>query len=445
MPTPRSEFSSARLVTAATVVLACGLILLSGLVLLSDFQQRRDARALADASSSQALDGALERFEEELANSLRAAEVAGQDIAASLSEAADNDQATDEDGLPSVAALAGAVIDAEVARAIPAVEQVIFTVDSAGGLPEVVGVDRFGSRNISPATIGFNSSVAFERSVMEPFSGQGSDFSEDGIASYYPVGENAEDGWVVLILSGERLAVGSDYERLAAPNQIQSGVDDNGSSATLRASIPYTGGDFVAARTIEIADGEPPAWWPFILLSIGAATALAGVLSLGHFVRKNHMRASERMQNAEATPYGSSTEFEQNIVGVVELDEMGMIVGVNQAYCDQVRRERDDLLGTSLLALTEPADRTRHLAALDKLMTGDARTAQVEHRHKTSPSGATPPGSSQSKHYMTNSPVWPTGRCSCTGCGPHLAPTRTRRANRPLWVSCSSTSTASRW
>lgn len=377
MPSPRSDFSTARVVSVATIVLAIGLLLVSALVLFEDFKDRRDERALAAATSVEALEGTLEQLESDLTNSLASAEQAGITLAASLNETTQSGGSTS-----SAAALAGAVIEAQVARTVPSLDRVIYQ----DAVREVVGVDRFGSQTISPESSGFNPGVAYGRTTREPFSdGQGRLFVSDGISSYYPVGD---DAWVVLVLRGDSLAVDSSYERLAAPNQVPSLIDNDGATAELRAAVPYTGGDFVATRRIAIPGGEPPGWLPFILRVAGAAVALTGVFILGHFVRKNHQHASRRLQNAEATPYGSSTEFEQNIIGVVELDEMGIIVGVNQAYCDQVRRERDDLLGTSLLALTEPADRTRHLAAIDKLMTGTSRTTQVEHRILTGEEGA---------------------------------------------------------
>lgn len=377
MPSPRSEFFTARLVSLATIVLALGLLLVSSLVLFDDFKERRDQRAEAAATSVEALEGTLDQLEADLQNSLASAEQAGVTLAASLTQ---SEQSAGQRS--SAAALAGAVIEAQVARTVPALDRVIYQ----DAVREVVGVDRFGSQTISPVSSGFSPEVALGRTTREPFSdGQGRVFVSDGIASYYPVGE---DAWVVLVLRGDTLAVDSAYERLAAPTQIPSSVEDNGGTADLRAAVPYTGGDFVATRQISIPGGAPPGWLPFILRVLGAAIALAGVFILGHFVRKNYQHASRRMQNAESTPYGSSTDFEQNIIGVVELDEMGIIVGVNQAYCDQVRRDRDDLIGTSLLALTEPADRTRHLAALDKLMTGTARTTQVEHRILTGEEGS---------------------------------------------------------
>ena len=367
MSSPRAEFSTARLVSVATIVLAVGLLIVSSLVLFDDFRERRDQRALIADSSIDALQADLEELEGDITRSLQAADAAGLDLAQRLDES---------EGSSSIA-LASAVNESELGRTLPSLDRVIYQ----DAVAQVAGVDRFGSQTTSPEAAGFNLNVAIGRSSTEPFtSDQGQVFVSDGFAAYYPVGENASKGWVVLILRGDELAVDSRFERLANPGTVESSIENDGANSNLTVATPFAGSDFVATRQVPLPGGAPASWLPFIIRVAGVAIALAGVFILGHFVRKNYQVASRRLQNAEATPYGSSTDFEQNIIGVVELDEMGIIVGANQAYCDQVRRERDDLIGTSLLALTEPADRTRHLAALDKLMTGAARTTQVEHR-----------------------------------------------------------------
>jgi len=351
----------------ATVVLAIGLALVSALVLFDDFQDRRDQRAFVHESSEGALIASLTELEEDLARSLGTAEEAGVQLAERLNDAIDS----------SEVALASAVKEDSLGRTLPALNRVLYL----DAVADLVGVDRFGNKTGDPGSSGFDRTVMLNRSTNEPFSDlEGQVFLSDGIASYFPVGENADRGWVVLILEGDGLAVDSVFDRLTPGGQVEASIRNDGADASLVAAVPYTGGDFVAVRSVPLAGGTPPSWLPFILRAAGASIALLGVFVLGHFVRKNYQVASRRLQNAVAAPYGSSTDFEHNIIGVVELDEMGVIVGANQAYCDQVRRTRSDLIGTSLLALTEPSDRTRHLAALDKLMTGAARTTQVEHR-----------------------------------------------------------------
>jgi len=359
----------------ATIVLAVGLLLVSSLVLFDDFRDRRDQRALVETSSEESLRESLDELEGDLKRSLAAAEEVGDALAEYLADTPDS----------SAVALASAVKDESVGRTLPALNRVIYQ-DSVA---EVVTVDRFGNRAPDAVAAGYDRAVVLGRTDFSPFSDdRGNVFVSDGFSSYFPVGENADRGWLVLILQGDDLAVDSTYDRLTPAGAVESSISNDGPNAIITAAVPFTGGQFVATRSVPIPGGAAPGWLPFILRALGAAIALAGVFVLGHFVRKNYQVASRRLQNAEATPYGSSTDFEQNIIGVVELDEMGIIVGANQAYCDQVRRERSKLLGTSLLSLTEPADRTRHLAALDKLMTGAARTTQVEHRILNSDEGS---------------------------------------------------------
>lgn len=359
--------TTARLVSAATILLALGLLVVGSLALFDDFQERRDARAALESASEEPLQESLDELEQQLLRSLTEAEAAGLDLAERIDAA---------DGTSEVI-LQIAVEDAQVGRTLPALDRVVFQDTVA----QVVGVDRFGSETRNPQGAGFDIQVANSKFPAEPFvDAQGRVFLSDGIAAYFPVGEQVSKGWVVLILHGGMLAVDSSFDELAPVDTLQSQVSKSSDAATLTAVVPFLGSDFVASREVPIPGGSPPSWLPFIVRAAGAATALAGVFVLGHFVRRNYQDASGRVGAIEAAPYGASADFEQNIIGVVEIDEMGIIVGANQAYCEQVRRERSDLIGTSLLALTEPADRTRHLAALDKLMSGAARTTQVEHR-----------------------------------------------------------------
>jgi len=363
MTSPRSEFSTARLVTLATIVLAVGLALLAALALFNDFQDRRSARAAFAQGSEAALEDDIDDLETTISRALRVANEAGIDIATRL----------DESEGSSELALAEAVDASGVGSTLPSLDRVIYQ----DAVAQVFGVDRFASRTISPTAAGFDPQVAI--GATGPFADtQGEIFADDGIAAYYPVGTG--QGWAVLILRGDDLAGASDFVGLDAAGTSETGISFDGDIANLDVTVPFGGRDFRANQEVVLPGGAPPAWWPFILMASAAAIAMAAVVILGSVVRKNYQVASRRLQNAETTPYGASAEFEQNIIGVVELDEMGIITGVNQAYCDQVRRERSDLIGTSLLALTEPADRTRHLAALDRLMTGAARTTQVEHR-----------------------------------------------------------------
>lgn len=365
MASPRAEFRTARIVVIATVVLALGVLIVGTLVLLDDFQSRSDQRDLASSTSIESLDERLVTLEEDLSRSLAVVEDAGFGIAERIAASED----------PGNVALAAAVIDAQVGRTVPAIDRVIYQ----DAVAEVFGVDEFGSPTASPLESNYNTNVANSQPPDQAFADlQGQLYFEDGLAAYFPV--PAKGGWAVLILRGDEMAVGSRFVELADGGSRASEVELGDDSAMLQAVQPFLDTAFVTASDVELPGGEPASWIPFLILLFATLATLGGVLVLGSFVRKNYEQASRRLQNAESTPYGSSTDFEANIIGVVELDEMGMITGANQAYCDMVGQTRNDLLGTSLLALTEPADRTRHLAALDKLMTGAARKTQVEHR-----------------------------------------------------------------
>ena len=365
MASPRAEFRTARIVVIATVVLALGVLIVGTLLLLDDFQSRSDQRDLASSTSTESLEERLATLDEDLTRSLAVVEEAGFDIADRIAESEDTGNV----------ALAAAVIDSQVGRTVPAIDRVIYQ----DAVAEVFGVDEFGSPTASPLESNYNTNVANSKPPDEAFADlQGQVYFEDGLAAYFPV--PVKGGWAVLVLRGDEMAVGSRFVELADGGSTSSAVELGDESATLRAAQPFLDTAFVTASDVELPGGEPASWVPFLIRLFATLATLGGVLVLGSFVRKNYEQASRRLQNAESTPYGSSTDFEANIIGVVELDEMGMITGANQAYCDMVGQTRDDLLGTSLLALTEPADRTRHLAALDKLMTGAARKTQVEHR-----------------------------------------------------------------
>ena len=194
MSSPRAEFSTARLVSVATIVLAFGLLIVSALVLFDDFQERRDQRALIVDSSEDALQDDLQELEVDITRSLQTAEDAGIALAQRLDDAEGS----------SEVALASAVIESAVGRTLPALDRVIYQ----DAVAQASGVDKFGSQTTSPEAAGFDLNVANGRAGTEPFtSDQGKVFVSDGFAAYYPVGQDASEGWLVLILSGNELAV----------------------------------------------------------------------------------------------------------------------------------------------------------------------------------------------------------------------------------------------
>jgi len=364
MAAPRSDFRSARLIAIATAILAIALLISGAMVLWGDYHDRSNNQVALDQTTDEALDGQLDDLSEDLRRSVEVAVEAGTAVADRLNSAED----------PTLE-LSAAVVDGQLGRTLPALDRVLYQ----DLVARVVGVDEFGSPTGNPVDSGFDPGVAVSRSDREVFvDRQGMRYVDDGVAAYFPVGEDR--GWAIFILSGDNLATGGKFVGLAERGSTEASVTLDDSVAELQTVYRVGDTDFVAARTIDLPGRTSLSWLPLVLKALAVAAALIAVVVLGSFVRKNYQHSRRRLQNAEATSYGSSTEFEHNIVGVVELDEIGVITGANQAYCEQVGVERAELIGTSLLALTEPADRTRHLAALDKIMTGAVRKIQVEHR-----------------------------------------------------------------
>ena len=132
MASPRSEFSTARVVSIATVVLAIGLLLLTALVLFNDYRDRRDERAAFKNGSESALNETLTDAEMAIERALLVADEAGQDLALRIAEI----------DAPGDVALAAAVDAAEVDKTVPALERVIYQ----DAVAQVFGVDRFASR-----------------------------------------------------------------------------------------------------------------------------------------------------------------------------------------------------------------------------------------------------------------------------------------------------------
>ena len=365
MASPRVEFRTARLVVVATAVLALAVLVVGTFLLVDDFQTRRDQRELAEATSVEPLRELLAGLDADLAGALGAIEDAGVALAAEVG-------ASGEQG---DVALAAAVSNSQVAGTVPSLAIVLHQDQVA----QVFAVDEFGSPVANPRDQGYDTRRAIDDPSKEMFADdQGRLFLDDGIAIYFPVGR--EQGWIVLVVSGDELAPGSEFVGLAPAGQVESEVAYQGDTADLVSAQSLGNQDFVSRVVVDVPGGEPVSWIPFLIRVFGALATFGGVLVLGAFVRNNYVQARRRLENAEAVPNGAGADFEDNIVGVLELDEMGIVTGANQAYCDQAGLEREELIGMPLLTLTDPADRTRHLAALDKVMTGAARKTQVEHR-----------------------------------------------------------------
>jgi len=224
MPSPRAELATARVVSVATIVLAVGLLLVSTLVLWDDFQERRDQRAMIDAGSMTALQDAQADLDIDVTRSLEGVAASGAELAERLSNSADR----------APVALKAAVIEQRLSRTLPSLDRVIFQ-DTVN---QVVGVDRFGSPTLSPENLGFDINAVRDRS--EAFSDdQGGIFISDGFAAYFPVGEAGEQGWAVLILRSNTLAVGSKFERFADPGTVEPSITNDGEQSTMTAAIPF--------------------------------------------------------------------------------------------------------------------------------------------------------------------------------------------------------------
>lgn len=367
MSSAKAEFRAARIVMVATILLALGILVIGVLSLWSDFNDRRAERAAATETSESALTMRLSDYSDEVARRAALVESTGESIAQRIEDAGNESPAL---------ALQLALSDGEFGRALNELEYVLFQDTVA----QVFAVDRFGSPMDAP--VGYDTRTLTRRDdAPAPFVDQ-QDFQVGvgQISAFFPVGNDAAQGWVGLGLVADELTLDGSFDGFGDAAEAQDTLDLGGDAAVLRTEQPFLDRSIIGIETVELPGGSPPGWLPFVLRLFFVLGSVGAVVVLGSFVRKNYDEASTRFENAQHSPYSTSSDFEHNIIGIVELDEVGIITRANQAYCDQVGRDREELVGMSLLALTEPADRTRHLAALDKVMTGDARKTQVEHR-----------------------------------------------------------------
>lgn len=374
MASPRANLRNARLVIIATGLLTLAIVAIGAFMLYDDYTDRVDRRELADLTSDDALEARLGETDDDIRRSLDSIEQTGVNIARNIGERL----AVSDRPPPPELALAAAVVEGRIGETVPAVDRIFYQDPVA----QVFGVDEFGSPTSSPRESGYDPKRVIDATrddLRARFvDDQGELYFDDGVAAYFPIPD--AEGWVVLILRGDLMSGSSTYSGIVDHGDVESVVRLGDTEAELINAQPFANRMFVARSTQDLPGGDPVSWMPFLARLLGVLGAIGCVLWLGNFVRRNHQDASARFERAEAGVYGAGAGFEENIIGVVELDEMGIVTSANQSYCDQVGRSREELLGMSLLALTEPADRTRHLAALDKLMTGAARKTQVEHR-----------------------------------------------------------------
>jgi len=114
----------------------------------------------------------------------------------------------------------------------------------------------------------------------------------------------------------------------------------------------------------------------FAAIILLLAIAVAGMIAF----RSRRTEADQDDDHAAQPSQDNWAGFEQTIIGMAELDSQGMVTAANRALCEQTGRRRDELIGTSLLSLTHPADRSQHLIELDQLLQGQKSHTQLEHR-----------------------------------------------------------------
>jgi len=113
----------------------------------------------------------------------------------------------------------------------------------------------------------------------------------------------------------------------------------------------------------------------FITIGAVGSAITIGVLSLAAF----RVAAPQPSRESEAE---GNVGFEQTIVGTAELDSRGVIVAVNSAMSSQTGYARDHLIGQSLVAVSHPMDRSRHMNAIEQLLCGEKKEVQFEHRYQ---------------------------------------------------------------
>jgi len=112
-------------------------------------------------------------------------------------------------------------------------------------------------------------------------------------------------------------------------------------------------------------------------IAVGAVGAAITILLLALAVFRVAAPAS-----IVAADEDSSVGFEQTIVGTAELDDRGVIVAVNSAMSSQTGYAKDHLVGQSLVAVSHPTDRSRHMNAIEQLLSGEKTEVQFEHRYQ---------------------------------------------------------------
>lgn len=364
---PTSEPPNERWLPIALFALWLILVAIGSAVAWQDFSATSERRDAVAASSVAAIDGERERLQVELERSINAIAETGQSLIDSVASQSSDDIDPQD--------LSAAVITQSVAEKHPAIDLVLWQDPVAS----VVGVDRHGSLLPDSELAKFDTSVGLSRFEDSAFvDTSGASLAADGLALYYPAVESRSEGWLIVIARGDDLAIGGTYAGVVGDTTVQGSVSRRSSEAVVQTAAPLLDSSFVAEHRLPLDNGEPPSWLPFFMRLIGLVVGALSLLFIGRaalrFIR-NPRERSLAVGGLDAT-----VGFEQTIVGVAELDEQGVILNANKAYCTQVGKEQSELVGVSLLSLTAPQDRAKHHAQLDRLISGGGTQAQVEHR-----------------------------------------------------------------
>ena len=134
----------------------------------------------------------------------------------------------------------------------------------------------------------------------------------------------------------------------------------------------YCGALLLADAPLPIAMAAPRS---LVVLAVGAGAALLGVLT--RHLQGEQDRTEGRLREAEGVLQAA---FEGASSGMAVLGLDGTLEQVNQALCDLLGRGREELLGTPWAAYLHADDAGPHEAAVARLVTGEAWSAQREIR-----------------------------------------------------------------
>lgn len=365
--TPIGDYKTSRRVALAAALLAVGILLVGLMSVFSDYRALVAMRARVDEDNAQTKEDYLVILSDENERYIDTIRSVGVGVASTV------DRLVAESQDPAMALREG-VLEERISQVAPAVHQVIYQ-DS---IARPFVVDRFGSVIADFDTSVFDSRVALGKSRNEVFvDDQGAALVENGIAAYFPVGR--ESGWVVLILRGDELALESNYVGTQPAGAVQAQVVDSNTYSTLRIATNLGDRDIISERQLISAIAKP-SWLPLILSTLAQLLTVFAIGVLARYISRQLSSSASRLAAASAIPLGVRSDFDFNVVGVLQLDERAVIKDVNKTYCEQVGQTREDLIGQSILSFTEPADRLRHMTHIDKVATGKEQVAKVDYR-----------------------------------------------------------------